>query len=134
MSAVFDTVILAQQFCTIAEQEGLGTCYLGTTAYNAPQIAEILELPKRVVPVITVALGYPDEGNLSSDRIPASGFIHDEVYCDEKEARDDSRQFIEENGKKTLAQVFTDVRYPKDSNEMFSGIYLDFIREQGFEM
>ena len=48
MSAVFDTVILAQQFCTIAEQEGLGTCYLGTTAYNAPQIAEILELPKRV--------------------------------------------------------------------------------------
>ena len=145
MSAVFDTVILAQQFCTIAEQEGLGTCYLGTTAYNAPQIAEILELPKRVVPVITVALGYPDEGNLRSDRIPASGFIHDEVYCDysnerideifaEKEARDDSRQFIEENGKKTLAQVFTDVRYPKDSNDMFSGIYLDFIREQGFEM
>ncbi len=52
MSAVFDTVILAQQFCTIAEQEGLGTCYLGTTAYNAPQIAEILELPKRVVPVM----------------------------------------------------------------------------------
>ena len=31
-------VILAQQFCTIAEQEELGTCYLGTTAYNAPQI------------------------------------------------------------------------------------------------
>ena len=138
-------VTLAQQYFTIAEQEGLGTCYLGTTAYNAPQIAEILELPKRVVPVITVALGYPDEGNLRSDRIPASGFIHDEVYCDysderideifaEKEARDDSRQFIEENGKKTLAQVFTDVRYPKDSNDMFSGIYLDFIREQGFEM
>ena len=57
----------------------------------------------------------------------------DEIFA-EKEARDDSRQFIEENGKKTLAQVFTDVRYPKDSNDMFSGIYLDFIREQGFEM
>ncbi len=143
MSAVFDTVILAQQFCTIAEKQGLGTCYLGTTAYNAPQIAEILELPSRVVPVITVALGYPEGEPFKSDRIPASGFIHEEVYKDysdeeikdiyaEKEARDDSRQFIAENGKQTLAQVFTDVRYPKATNEVFSRIYIDFIEKQGF--
>lgn len=143
MSAVFDTVILAQQFCTIAEMEGLGTCYLGTTAYNAPQIAEILELPERVVPVITVALGYPAVEGVASDRIPASGFIHEEIYRDypesqikeiyaEKEAREDSRQFIAENGKKTLAQVFTDVRYPKETNEVFSRIFLDFIRRQRF--
>lgn len=145
MSAVFDTIILAQQFCTIAEKEGLGTCYLGTTAYNAPQIAEILELPERVVPVITVALGYPASEPQKSDRIPASAFIHDEVYKDytpesikeiyaEKESREDSRQFIEENGKQTLAQVFTDVRYPKDTNEIFSKIYLDFIRKQRFDI
>lgn len=143
MSAVFDTVILAQQFCTIAEKQGLGTCYLGTTAYNAPQIAEILELPSRVVPVITVALGYPEGEPVKSDRIPASGFIHEEVYKDysdeeikdiyaEKEARDDSRQFIAENGKQTLAQVFTDVRYPKATNEVFSRKYIDFIEKQGF--
>ncbi len=143
MSAVFDTVILAQQFCTIAELQGLGTCYLGTTAYNAPQIAEILELPSRVVPVITVALGYPGGESPKSDRIPAAGFIHEEVYKDYsdedikmiyagKEAREDSRRFIEENGKQTLAQVFTDVRYPKETNEVFSKVYLDFIRKQGF--
>lgn len=145
MSAVFDTVILAQQFCTIAEQQGLGTCYLGTTAYNAPQIAEILELPSRVVPVITVALGYPAGEPVRSDRIPSSGFIHDEVYKDytekdikniyaEKEAREDSCQFIAENGKETLAQVFTDVRYPKETNEVFSKVYLDFIEKQKFQI
>lgn len=145
MSAVFDAVILAQQFCTIAELQGLGTCYLGTTAYNAPQIAEILELPSRVVPVITVALGYPAGEPVRSDRIPSSGFIHDEVYKDytekdikniyaEKEAREDSRQFIAENGKETLAQVFTDVRYPKETNEVFSKIYLDFIEKQKFQI
>lgn len=145
MSAVFDTVILAQQFCTIAEQQRLGTCYLGTTAYNAPQIAEILELPSRVVPVITVALGYPAGEPVKSDRIPSSGFIHYEVYKDytekdikniyaEKEAREDSRQFIAENGKETLAQVFTDVRYPKETNEVFSKIYLDFIEKQKFQI
>jgi len=145
MSAVFDTVILAQQFCTVAEQQGLGTCYLGTTAYNAPQIAELLELPSRVVPVITVALGYPEWEAAKCDRIPAGAFIHEEIYHDytpqgikdvyaEKEAREDSRQFIAENGKKTLAQVFTDVRYPQETNETFSRIYLDFIRKQGFDI
>ncbi len=35
MWAVIDTTIFAQQFCTIAEMNGLGTCYLGTTTYNA---------------------------------------------------------------------------------------------------
>lgn len=143
MSAVFDTVILAQQVCTIAEMEGLGTCYLGTTTYNAPQIAEILELPERVVPIITVALGYPTEEAPKSDRIPADGFIHEEVYKDyttesikeiyaEKEQLEESRKFVEENNKETLAQVFTDVRYPKSNNEIFSKIYKDFITKQGF--
>lgn len=145
MSAVFDTVILAQQFCTIGEMEGLGTCYLGTTAYNAPQIAEILELPERVVPVITVAVGYPNGENPKSDRIPAAGWIHDEVYkaytpenikslYAEKEEREDSRKFVEENKKESLAQVFTDVRYPKENNEVFSKIYMDFIQKQGFDL
>ena len=51
-----------------------------------------------------------------------------DIYA-EKEAREDSRKFIEENGKTTLAQVFTDVRYPRENNERFSKIYYDFIRE-----
>ncbi|MDE6338727.1 MAG: NADPH-dependent oxidoreductase, partial [Muribaculaceae bacterium] len=119
--------------------------YLGTTAYNAPQIAEILELPERVVPVITVAVGYPAGESEKSDRIPVEGFIHEEIYKDysperikdiycEKEAREDSRKFIKENNKETLAQVFTDVRYPKETNEIFSKIYKDFISKQGFNI
>lgn len=143
MSAVFDTVILAQQFCTIAEKEGLGTCYLGTTAYNAPQIAEILELPGRVVPIITVAIGYPGGENPKSDRLPVESFIHEETYKDytsdkikdiytEKEQLEESRKFVNENKKETLAQVFTDIRYPKENNEIFSKIYKDFIEKQGF--
>ena len=39
MAAAIDCSIFAQQFNTIAEMNGLGCCYLGTTAYNAPQIA-----------------------------------------------------------------------------------------------
>jgi len=59
MTAVLDTTILAQQFVTIAEANGLGCCYLGTTTYNAPQIAETLGLPDRVVPVTTLTVALP---------------------------------------------------------------------------
>lgn len=42
VAAFLDATIFAQQFCTIAEMGGLGCCYLGTTTYNAPQIAKRL--------------------------------------------------------------------------------------------
>lgn len=143
--AVEDTMIFAQQFVTLAEMNGLGTCYLGTTTYNAPQISEILELPDRVVPIATVTVGYPSiEGQLS-DRLPIDAIVHNEKYNDydgerinqiyaEKEALPESDKFIKENGKETLAQVFTDVRYKRADNEYFSKVFADFIREKGFEL
>lgn len=140
---VIDTAIFAQQFCTIAEQEGLGCCYLGTTTYNAPQIASILDLPSRVVPVVTIALGWPEGKSAVSDRLPVDGIMHFEKYRDYtdqdirniysyKESLPESAGFVAENRKQTLAQVFTDVRYTKKDNEFFSKLYLDFIGKQGF--
>ena len=144
MTAVLDVTIFAQQFCTIAEMRGYGCCYLGTTTYNAPQIADALSLPKRVVPVITITLGVPMGDAPKSDRLPLDAILHKEVYQDytedqikrlyaEKEAREDSKRFVEENNKQSLAQVFTDVRYTKQANETFSKIYLDFIKNRKFE-
>jgi len=143
LSAILDTTIFAQQFVTIAERAGLGTCYLGTTTYNVDMIGRILDLPKRVVPIVSLSVGWPAGDNEVSDRIAPEAFIHDEVYKDYtdeairatyagKEARDDSRRFVAENGKKTLAQVFTDVRYPRSSNEEYSEVFREFIRRQGF--
>lgn len=143
MSAVFDAVIVAQQFCTIAEMNGIGTCYLGTTTYNAPDIAKVLRLPERVVPLLTVTAGYPDDPSEKADRLSADAMIHREHYRDysdeviksyyaEKEALPSSAKFIAENGKQTLAQVFTDVRYPKNNNEHFSGVFKEFLKKQGF--
>ncbi len=145
MCAVLDTALLAQQFCTVAEMNGLGTCILGTTTFNAPLIAEVLELPARVVPVTTMAVGYPDEEGEDVGRLPLEAWVHAERYTDytpqaidkvyaDKEARADSQQFVEENGKENLAQVFTDCRYRQADNEYFSRIYFDFIRRQGFDI
>lgn len=143
MTAVLDTALFAQQFNTLAELEGLGCCYLGTTTYNAPQIAEALKLPKLVVPVTTLTVGYPEGGSEVSDRLGIDAIRHIGSYSDytaenvkefyaEKEAREDSRRFVEENHKDSLAQVFTDVRYTREANELFSKIYADFIEESGF--
>lgn len=141
--AVEDTIIFAQQFVTLAEMNGLGTCYLGTTTYNADRISELLGLPDLVVPVITVTVGSPSSQGAKSDRLPIEAIVHDEQYKDynesgiariyaEKEALQDSRKYVEENGKENLAQVFTDVRYPKADNEHFSKVYSDLIRAKGF--
>lgn len=143
IAALLDTALLAQQFNTLAELAGLGCCYLGTTTYNAPRIAELLRLPDLVVPVITLAVGYPAAKAVASDRIPASGFIHKEEYravtpeeidflYKPKEAMPENKAFVEENGKQTLAQVFTDIRYNRRNNEYFSKVYLEFIRKQQF--
>lgn len=145
MTAVLDTMIVAQQFCTIAEMRGYGCCYLGTTTYNAPQIAEALNLPDRVVPITTITLGIPEGDAPLSDRLPIEAFVHDESYIDydedvikhlyaEKESREDNKRFVAENNKETLAQVFTDIRYTKDANEAFSKIYLEFIKGRKFEI
>jgi len=143
MTGALDAIIAAQTICNAAEEEGLGICYLGTATYNADKIIEVLELPAGVVPVATVTMGWPALVPEQPDRLPLEAVVHHEKYNDftpqmidslyaEKEARDDSMQFIAENNKTTLAQVFTDVRYKKADNEYFSAKYLEVIRKQGF--
>lgn len=143
MTAAIDAILVAQTICNAAEEEGLGICYLGTATYNADKIIDILELPEGVVPVATVTMGWPSVVPEQPDRLPLEAVVHYERYNDfsaqmidelyrEKEVRPDSLQFIAENGKKTLAQVFTDVRYKKEDNEYFSAKYLEVIRKQGF--
>ena len=145
--SAIDAVILAQAFCDAAEAKGLGICYLGTTTYNAGQISDVLNLPKLVLPITTISVGYPQipfSGDLS-DRLPLNGIVHMESYKDYspddidriyavKEALPENLRFIELNKKETLAQIFTDIRYTKKDNEYFSEAFLNAIRKQGFDI
>ena len=143
MSAVADATIFAQQIVAIAESEGLGTCYLGTVTYNADKISDVLGLPDLCVPVACITLGWPAEEGVETERLPLRAVVHEERYradSDEEiielfKAKDDyapNRRFIEENDKKTLAQVFTDVRYPRAMNEDFSRAFLALLRTKTF--
>lgn len=143
LTAAIDTLLVAQTFCIAAESEGLGICYLGTTTYNADKISDILNLPDYVVPVTTITLGYPAETPELTDRIKVGGWVHYEEYKDYdsadikrvfgyKDEMEENKKFIAENGKKTLAQVFTDVRYKKADNEFFSEAFINLLKKKGF--
>jgi nitroreductase len=142
-TAAIDALLVAQNVCLAAENRGLGICYLGTTTYMAHKIIDILKLPVGVVPVTTVTIGYPAEDPELTDRLPLQGVVHYETYktytsnqLDEiyqyKESLISNQNFIKENNKETLAQVFTDVRYKKQDNVAFSNMLLDVLKSQGF--
>ncbi len=143
LNASIDALLFTQTFCNLAEEAGLGLCYLGTTVYDPERIIEVLNLPRLVMPVATLTLGWPDEDPAVSDRLPLPAFVHKETYLDytdadidayyaAKEALEENRQFVEINAKETLAQVFTDIRYTKADNEAMSEGLLRTLRHQGF--
>lgn len=144
IASTIDAMLFAQAFCDAAEEKGLGICYLGTTAYNADKIIEALSLPRLVVPIVTVTVGYPAMPLPEQvERLPLAAVVHQETYVNytpdmidelygEKEALEVNKQFVKENNKETLAQVFTDVRYTKKNNEYFSEVLLKVLKDQGF--
>lgn len=145
LNASIDALLVAQNFCIAAENSGLGICYLGTVTYNASEIIQLLKLPELVMPVASVAVGWPDISPLPADRLPLKAVVHRDVYknygVDEimeyyqlKEQLESSVQYVRENKKETLAQVFTDIRYKKEDNEIYSGRFINALRDQGFNV
>lgn len=141
--ALTDAVIITQQIVTIAEMEGLGTCYLGTVNYNAEAISELLKLPELVVPVASISIGYPEPGEEQCERLPVDAIFHEETYRDDSDekikdffkTKDDfqpNKEFVKENGKASLAQVFTDIRYPEDMNLSVSESFARLLKKKGF--
>ena len=143
INAMSDTLLYCQTFCNLAEEEGLGYCYLGTTVYMPEMIIDTLQLPKLVMPVATITLGWPEETPPLSDRLPLEAIIHHETFQDytperidriyaTKESLQENQHFVEINNKETLAQIFTDIRYTKKDNEAMSEGLLRALKKQGF--
>lgn len=143
LNAASDALLFTQTFCNLAEERGLGICYLGTTIYQPQQIIDVLGLPELVMPVATLTVGWPDEEPALSDRLPLEAVVHNETYKDyaredidrlytPKEQLPENRNFVEINHKQTLAQVFTDLRYTRRDNEALSQVLIDTLRRQHF--
>ena len=151
MIAAIDATLVSQNVALAAEARGLGICYMGSTLANCDQIGRLLELPPGVFPVVGFSLGWPDEDPAPRDRLPLDGLVHDETYHDYSDARIEAiyrerdrrgwerymsfprlRALIEESGVENLAQVYTVVKYTRESHEAFSATVLGYLEEQGF--
>ncbi len=143
LNAATDALLYTQTFCNLAEEAGLGLCFLGTTIYMPQQIIDTLQLPTLTFPVATLTVGWPAEEPPLTDRLPLQAFLHSETYHDyspedidkhytPKEQLPENQHFVELNHKTTLAQVFTDLRYTRKDNEALSATLLEALRHQGF--
>jgi Nitroreductase len=138
-----DATATAQSIANAAEALGLGICYLGSVTYMAPEIAKFLCLPKYVVPVATLTVGYPDENPPLTERLPMNAVVHYEQYhnpseqeinqmYNEIEQNIQNKEFCQINNQENLAKVFVNCRYTHKDNIDISRKYFEFIKEQGF--
>lgn len=143
VTATIDAMLAAQNLALAAEEEGLGICFLGTTIYTAGEIVRTLELPKGVIPLTSIVLGYPDEKPELTDRLPMDAVVHYEKYKDytaaeidelwaEREESELTKRLLEENGLPNLAQIFTERRYTAQDNLNLSQSYFALLKERGF--
>lgn len=141
--AAMDALLFAQTLCMAAESRDMGICYIGTTTYTVDKIIELLKLPRLVVPLATITLGYPEVVPQQPDRLAIDAIMHDEVYADysvadidriykQKEELEENIRFVAENNKTTLAQVYSEVRYTKEANDRVSQLLEKVLKQQGY--
>lgn len=80
LATVVDVSLMAQNVLLAAESQGLGGVFIGGIR-NEPQVmVEQLALPKRVVPLFGICLGWPNEENQVKPRMPVGFVLHQDVY------------------------------------------------------
>lgn len=78
--SIQDVIICAQNICTAADSMGLGSCYIGTVMEWIPAAREMFDLPKGVVPVVLLCMGYPQLRPLPRKKLDAKFMVHPEKY------------------------------------------------------
>jgi nitroreductase len=78
--AIQDAAYMAQNLVIAGEALGLGSCYLGAAPFVADRIAEEYGLPKRVFPVVQLAMGYPMTAPRPRPRYPLSFSLFEGRY------------------------------------------------------
>ncbi len=81
-----DAAYAAENVVLAAEEEGLGSCFLGLAPFVAGELAELFRLPERVFPLVGLVLGYPAERPPARPRLPLGACLFWDEYHDLGEA------------------------------------------------
>lgn len=82
LMASVDAALAAQNASVAAEALGLGACYVGAVRNRPREVAGLLGLPRRVVALFGLAVGWPDPARpaLVKPRLAAGEVLHREVW------------------------------------------------------
>lgn len=76
-----DVGLMAQNAMIAAESMGLGGVYIGGVRLNIEKLSELLELPKYVIPLVGLCIGYPAEEKAQlKTRLPKEVVMHHNKY------------------------------------------------------
>ncbi|SUG89245.1 oxygen-insensitive NADPH nitroreductase [Salmonella enterica subsp. enterica] len=75
-----DTAMMGQNALTAAESLGLGGVYIGGIRNNIESVTELLKLPKHVLPLFGLCLGWPADNPDLKPRLPAELVVHENQY------------------------------------------------------
>ncbi len=89
MVATIDAALAAQNASIAAESMGLGICYIGGIRNHIEEVHQLLEMPKRVIPLFGLCIGYPAHEPSKKPRLPLENIFHEELYSNEKGKRDE---------------------------------------------
>lgn len=75
-----DASYMAQNMVVAARSLGLGSCFLGGVLTNPAGVASQYRLPKRVYPIVQLAMGYPSENPPTRPRYPLDFVLFEDEY------------------------------------------------------
>ena len=75
-----DAALMAENMVVVGRSLGLGSCFLGSAMYRADKIAKEYNLPKRVFPLVQLAMGYPAEDPPPRPRYPMEFTLFEDKY------------------------------------------------------
>ena len=126
-----DVGIALQNATVAAESTGLGTCDIGAIRNKPLEIVKLLNLPKYVIPLVGLTVGYPDDDPGLKPRLPPKAVCFGEKYSTEN-AKAGIDEY-DETFKKYLAERESNAR---DCNwsQRISDTYTSFEFKDDYEL
>ena len=132
-----DVGISMQNATVAAESLGLGTCDIGAIRYKVLEVTKLLNLPKYVIPLVGLTVGYPDDDPGLKPRIPPKGICFENKYSIEnakagvEEYDEIYKKYLSERGKnardmnwsESITKAYTSFEF-KDDYEL--------LKQQGY--
>ena len=80
MNAVIDASLAMQNLINSAEEFGLGICPISMVRNHLEEVKEMNHLPEGIFPIAGLSVGWPDEINEVSIRLPMKVIFHKDFY------------------------------------------------------